>query len=189
MFLVYIFLKTDAQGTDRQEQIRILEKLLEVAATPYQQLRVLLALISSRFDYSPSALYMPLELWTAAKREIDQLISLLVSTSEYVIEENPPEYDELIERFPDKEPVRIRGSIISFLDRLDDEFTKSLQNLDPHGTEYVERLKDECGLYVTVCRCQAYYKKLGQPDSVFRAVMRRIEHIYSKVCRQKHLPA
>jgi translation initiation factor 3 subunit C len=177
-------LTIDNQGTDRQEQIRVLEKLLEVAATSYQQLRVLLALISSRFDYSPSAVYMPLELWIAAKREIDQLVSLITSSSGYSIEENPPEYDELAERVPDKEPIRIRGSIISFLDRLDDEFTKSLQNLDPHGTEYVERLKDESGLYVTVCRCQAYYKKLGQPDSVFRAVMRRIEHIYSKVRRQ-----
>jgi translation initiation factor 3 subunit C len=125
---------------------------------------------------------MPLELWTAAKHEIDQLVELVSSSSGYSIEENPPEYDELVERAPiDNEPVRIRGSIISFLDRLDDEFTKSLQNLDPHGTEYVDRLKDETGLYVTVCRCQAYYKDIGHLDSLFRAIMRRIEHIYSKV--------
>jgi translation initiation factor 3 subunit C len=124
---------------------------------------------------------MPLELWTAAKREVDQLVSLVDPSSGYCIEENPPEYDESAERAPDKEPVRIRGSVISFLDRLDDEFTKSLQNLDPHGTDYVERLKDETGLYVTVCRCQTYYKAVDQPDSLFRAIMRRIEHIYSKV--------
>lgn len=128
---------------------------------------------------------MPLELWTAAKREIDQLVTLITSNPGYTIEENPPEYDELAERVYDKEPVRIRGSIISFLDRLDDEFTKSLQNIDPHGTEYVERLKDETGLYVTVSRCQQYYKTVGQSDSLFRAIMRRIEHIYSKVRRSQ----
>lgn len=124
---------------------------------------------------------MPIELWSAAKREIDALVLLITSTPGYTIEETPPEYDELAERTPDPEPVRVRGSIISFLDRLDDEFTKSLQNLDPHGTEYVDRLKDETGLYVTVCKCQAYYNSTGNSDSLFRAIMRRIEHIYSKV--------
>ena len=124
---------------------------------------------------------MPLELWSSAKREIDFLVELIISNPAFSVEENPPEYDELVERTPEDGPVRVRGSVISFLDRLDDEFTKSLQNLDPHGTEYVERLKDETGLYVTVCRCQTYYKAAGQPDSLFRVIMRRIEHIYSKV--------
>jgi translation initiation factor 3 subunit C len=160
----------------------VLEKLLEVSQTPYQQIRVLLAIISARFDYNPSAVYMPLELWTAAKQEIDRLISMVGPDSGYSIEENPLEYDDSIERSPEGGvPVHIRGSIISFLDRLDDEFTKSLQNLDPHGTEYVERLKDEAGLYVTVCRCQQHYEARGKSDSFFRAIMRRIEHIYSKV--------
>ena len=53
------------RSTDRSEQIKILEKLRDVAVTPYQKIRVLLALISSRFDYNPIALYMPIEQWTA----------------------------------------------------------------------------------------------------------------------------
>lgn len=52
------------RSTDRSEQIKILEKLKEVAVTPYQKIRVLLALISSRFDYNPMALYMPIDQWT-----------------------------------------------------------------------------------------------------------------------------
>ena len=53
------------RSTDRGEQIKILEKLKEVAVTPYQKIRVLLALISGRFDYNPMALYMPIDQWTA----------------------------------------------------------------------------------------------------------------------------
>lgn len=53
------------RSTDRGEQIKILEKLKEVAATTYQKIRVLLALISARFDYNPIALYMPIDQWTA----------------------------------------------------------------------------------------------------------------------------
>ncbi|KAI0949502.1 hypothetical protein AcW1_009095 [Taiwanofungus camphoratus] len=172
------------KNTDRTEQIRILERLLEVAVTSYQRIRVLLTLISSRFDYNSSvATHMPVELWVAAQREVDQLIAIVAQEPAYSIQEATEDYDELAERAPESEKdgvVRIRGSIISFVDRLDDEFTKSLQNIDPHGTEYVDRLKDEKGLYCTICRAQAMYEENKQDDPLGRVVMRRLEHIYSK---------
>lgn len=165
--------------------MRILEKLLEVAVTQYQRIRVLLALVSSRFDYNSSvASYMPVDLWLAAEREVDKLISIVANDSAYSIQEITEDYDELLERSPDTEAdgiVRIRGSIISFVDRLDDEFTKSLQNIDPHGTEYVDRLKDEKVLYRTIYRAQAFYESSLQPEPLARVIMRRLEHIYSKV--------
>ncbi|KAJ7502720.1 eukaryotic translation initiation factor 3 subunit 8 N-terminus-domain-containing protein [Mycena galericulata] len=174
------------KNTDRAEQIRILEKLLEVAATAYQRIRVLLALVSSRFDYNSSvATHMPIELWLSAQREVDQLIAIVASNPAYSIQEITEDYDELKERTPDDPDekggiVRIRGSIISFVDRLDDEFTKSLQNIDPHGTEYMDRLKDEKVLYCTICRAQAFYENTNQDEPLGRVIMRRLEHIYSK---------
>ncbi|KAG5643610.1 hypothetical protein DXG03_000618 [Asterophora parasitica] len=172
------------KNTDRAEQIRILEKLLEVAVTSYQRIRVLLALISSRFDYNSSvASHMPIELWLSAQREVDQLVSIIAADGDYSVQEIVDDYDELLERTPATEKggiVRIRGSIISFIDRLDDEFTRSLQNIDPHGTEYVDRLKDEKVLYSTICRAQAFYEKTKQEEPLGRVVMRRLEHIYSK---------
>jgi translation initiation factor 3 subunit C len=175
---------TVQQNTDRAEQIRILEKLLSVAVTIYQRIRVLLALISSRFDYNSSVTsHMPIDLWLAAQREVDQLISIIATNTSYSIEETTIDYDELVERTPtgEKDIVRIRGSIISFIDRLDDEFTKSLQNIDPHGTEYVDRLKDEKVLYCTITRAQAFYEKMCQEEPLSRVIMRRLEHIYCKV--------
>lgn len=174
-----------AQNTDRQEQIRILEKLLAVAVNSYQRIRVLLTLISARFDYNSSvATHMPIELWNSAQGEVDQLIGIIMHEPAYVIQETTDEYDELAERSPETEKegiVRIRGSVISFVDRLDDEFTKSLQNIDPHGTEYVDRLKDEKALYCTICLSQALYEKNKSEDPLGRVIMRRLEHIYSKV--------
>jgi translation initiation factor 3 subunit C len=176
---------TCPQNTDRVEQIRILEKLSEVASTPYQSIRVLLALVSSRFDYNSSvANYMPVDLWIAARREVDQLISIVASNPSYSIQELTDDYDEMLERTPTEEKdgiVRVRGSIISFVDRLDDEFTKSLQHIDPHGNEYVDRLKDEPLLYCTICQAQALYETTGETESLSRVIMRRLEHIYSKV--------
>lgn len=153
--------------------------------TPYQSIRVLLALISSRFDYNSSvSTHMPTELWLSAQREVDKLVSIVAADSNYSIQEVTDDYDETIERSPASERgiVRIRGSIISFIDRLDDEFTRSLQNIDPHGTEYVDKLKDEKVLYCTICRAQAFYEKTKQDEPLGRVIMRRLEHIYSKVC-------
>ncbi|KAI0058056.1 eukaryotic translation initiation factor 3 subunit 8 [Artomyces pyxidatus] len=172
------------KNTDRADQIRILESLLEVAVTPYQRIRVLLALVSSRFDYNSSvASYMPIELWSSAQREIDLLIATLTADPLYSVQEVTEDYDDLLERTPEEEKdgvVRIRGSIISFVDRLDDEFTRSLQHIDPHGTEYVDRLKDEKGLYCTICRAEALYEKKQLSEPLARVIMRRLEHIYSK---------
>ncbi|KAF8161017.1 eukaryotic translation initiation factor 3 subunit 8 N-terminus-domain-containing protein [Crassisporium funariophilum] len=171
------------KNTDRAEQIRVLEILVDVAATSYQRIRVLLALISSRFDYNSSvSSHMPADLWLSAQREVDQLVSIVAADPLYSIQEVTDDYDELLERSPasEKGVVRIRGSIISFIDRLDDEFTRSLQNIDPHGTEYVDRLKDEKVLYCTICRAQAFYEKTAQSDPLGRVIMRRLEHIYSK---------
>ena len=87
------------------EQIRILEKLLDISVTPYQRIRVLLTLISSRFDYNSSvSSYMPIELWLSAQREVDQLVGIITEETKYVIQEITEDYDELAERSPETEP-------------------------------------------------------------------------------------
>lgn len=127
---------------------------------------------------------MPIEMWLHAQKEVDQLLTIISNEPAFSIQETTEEYDEMAERSPATEQggiVRVRGSIISFVDRLDDEFTKSLQNIDPHGPDYVERLKDEKNLYCTICRAQGLYEKSKQDEPTSRVVMRRLEHIYSKV--------
>jgi len=105
------------------------------------------------------------------------------------LEENPQFviHEDVDEEEADKEPALepdktygIRGSIVSYVDRLDDEFTKSLQNIDPHTTDYVDRLKDETELYSTIVRGQIYFEQHGLDDGTSRVVMRRLEHLYYK---------
>lgn len=179
------------KSTDRSEQVAILSKLLGVAESTYQRLRVLLALIAARFDYNSSAnAYMPLEMWNAARTEVDQLIQTLAADPSYAVREETEDYDDSIDRIPNQDGegpvVAVRGSIISFVDRLDDEFTKHLQNLDPHSTEYLERLRDERLLYATIVRAQTYLEQAvrvsatSAQDALARVIMRRLEHVYSK---------
>ncbi|KAJ5144980.1 Eukaryotic translation initiation factor 3 subunit C [Penicillium atrosanguineum] len=178
------------KNTDRLDQIRTMEKLLEVANTPYQRIRVYLTLISTRFDLtSASANYMSPEQWKHADREFGTLLSVLEEHRNFVISEGADEWedDEKMPTVADGETFYIPGSIVSYIERLDDELTRSLQQIDPHTAEYIERLSDEQQLYNNIVRTQLYAESLNagdkndaRQDSVNRVVIRRLEHVYFK---------
>ncbi|KZF22721.1 eukaryotic translation initiation factor 3 subunit EifCc [Xylona heveae TC161] len=178
------------KNTDRLDQIRVMEKLFEVAQTTYQKIRVLLTLISTRFDLSTGGTsYMSQEQWKSAEREFGVLLQELESNPTYVVLENAEEWED-----DDKQPqpaagerFRVPGSIVSCVERLDDELTRSLQQIDPHTAEYVERLADENVLHAVIVRALLYIEsvqkdpKLQVPqESLNRIVMRRLEHVYFK---------
>jgi len=179
------------KNTDRLEQIRTMERLLEVAQTPYQRIRIYLTLIATRFDLTSTsaATYMSTEQWKLAEREFSTLLSILEENRNYVVCEGAEEWedDEKQPQLAPGEVLRIPGSIVSFVERLDDELTRSLQNIDPHTAEYIERLSDEQQLYNNLVRAQLYVEELGKTDksdlrqdSINRVVMRRLEHVYFK---------
>lgn len=179
------------KNTDRLEQIKTMEKLLEVSQNPYQRIRVYLTLISTRFDLTTTsaAAYMSVEQWKAAEQEFATLLSVLEKETDYVVSEGAEEWED-DEKQPQVTPgqtLYIPGSIVSYIERLDDELTRSLQHIDPHTAEYIERLSDEKQLYTNLVRTQIYVEGLTQrektelrQDSLNRVVMRRLEHIYFK---------
>jgi hypothetical protein len=127
----------------------------------------------------------------SADQELAKLLEILEGSEEIVVVENAEEWedDEKLPTITPGELFRIPGSIVSFVERLDDELTRSLQHIDPHTAEYVERLTDESALYAQLVRTLIYVeglktnKSLELPqDPVNRVVMRRLEHVYFKVC-------
>jgi len=178
------------KNTDRLEQIRIMEKLLDVATTEYQRIRTLLVLIATRFDLaSGSGNTMSQEQWVLAQQEIQKLLEILENNPHLVVVENAEEWedDEKHPTIDEKETFKVPGSVVSFVERLGDELTRVLQAVDPHTAEYVERLSDEAALYANIVRAQIYGERLMSnkqveisQDTVNRAVMRRLEHIYFK---------
>ena len=179
------------KNTDRIEQIKVMEKLLEVATTPYQQVRVLLTLISTRFDMSTGAqTFMSQDQWKAGEKEFGRLLEVLEANPELVVVENAEEWedDEKAPTVTPGETLKIPGNIVSYMERLDDELTRSLQHIDPHTAEYIDRLSDEGALYNNIVRVLVYIEKLQQveslqipQESLNRTIMRRLEHVYFKV--------
>ncbi|KAK3182435.1 Translation initiation factor 3 subunit c [Lecanicillium sp. MT-2017a] len=179
------------KNTDKAEQIKVMEKLHEIANTPYQRIRVLLAVVSARFDLgSGTSNAMPLDHWKAAEKELSTLLEVLEANKDYIVIENAEEWED-DEKPPTLQPgekyIKVPGSIVSYVERLDDELTRSLQSIDPHTPEYIERLQDESALYNIIFRGQLYYEYLRKDsdlnipqDSINRIVMRRLEHVYFK---------
>ena len=125
-----------------------------------------------------------------AEHEFGKLLEVLEDNRNMVVLENAEEWED-DEKPPQPvagEKLRIPGSIVSIIERLDDELTRSLQHIDPHTAEYIERLSDEQALYTNIIRGLLYVEDLQRDtkletaqDSANRVVMRRLEHIYFKV--------
>ena len=180
------------KNTDRAEQIRIMERLLEVADTPYRTIRVLLTLIATRFDLTTgsTSTHMSQENWKAADHELTTLLEKLEENRNMVVVENAEEWedDEKPPTPASGETLKIPGSVVSVVERLDDELTRSLQHIDPHTAEYIERLTDEQALYNNILRALLYVENLKKntkleltDDGTNRLIMRRMEHVYFKV--------
>ncbi|KAH9826453.1 Eukaryotic translation initiation factor 3 subunit C [Teratosphaeria destructans] len=178
------------KNTDRLEQIRIMERLFDVAVSDYQRIRVLLTLIATRFDLtSGTGSTMAHEQWKLASQEIHRLLEVLESNKNIVVVEGAEEWED-----DDKQPTisadeifKMPGSVVSFIERLDDELTRVLQQVDPHTAEYVERLSDEGSLYTNIVAGLLYVERLkatpkvdASQETINRVVMRRLEHIYFK---------
>jgi translation initiation factor 3 subunit C len=114
---------------------------------------------------------------------------VLEENRNFVVSEGAEEWED-DEKQPQIEPGQtfyIPGSIVSYVERLDDELTRSLQQIDPHTAEYIERLSDEQQLYNNIVRAQLYSESLtshdkgdSRQDNVNRVVIRRLEHVYFK---------
>ncbi|KAK5107854.1 Translation initiation factor 3 subunit c [Meristemomyces frigidus] len=178
------------KNTDRLEQIKIMERLLDVSVTDYQRVRVLITLIATRFDLtSGTGSQMSQEQWKLAQEGIAQLLGILEQEPGIVVIEGAEEWED-----DEKQPVvgqddlvKVPGSVVSFVERLDDELTRVLQSIDPHTAEYVERLQDEGSLYIDLVRAQLYAENLkgnakleASQENINRVVMRRLEHLYFK---------
>lgn len=78
----------------------------------------------------------------------------------------------------DSEVSYVLGTMQSFVQRLALELRTSLQNTDPHATEYLTRLKDEAELIRLAERTQQYYKRLGKLELETLTARLRLEFEY-----------
>lgn len=78
----------------------------------------------------------------------------------------------------EKKTIPVVGSLALHLTRLEEEYTKSLQNCSQHSLEYIARLRDESKLVELLVKFQAYFEGKQQMIEAAMLAQLRVEHIY-----------
>lgn len=171
------------KGTDRNIQIELLIELRQIASAHNLgdaiECRILFGTIAAIYDYNPNiAASMKIEVWERCLKHIKELLSLLKRNNETIIVGE--HIAEESEKFDANPPFKLRGCVLTIVERMDEEFTKMLQACDAHSTEYIDRLKDETIVCQIIEEVEDYLRTRATDDELCRIYLKRIQHLYYK---------
>ncbi|XP_069782969.1 eukaryotic translation initiation factor 3 subunit C [Narcine bancroftii] len=177
------------KGTDRAAQIEMLTELCAIASNHELgegiNLKIKFNIVASLYDYNPNlASCMKQDMWRKCLSCVENLLDILFACPNIFIGENIGEDSENLTN-PEL-PYRVRGCILTLVERMDEEFTKIMQNTDPHSQEYVDNLKDEWRVCQIIQRLQEYLEMKGSTEEICRGYLRRIAHTYYKFDYKAH---
>ncbi|XP_069840551.1 eukaryotic translation initiation factor 3 subunit C isoform X1 [Dendropsophus ebraccatus] len=178
------------KGTDRAAQIELLHMLAGISEENNLgqgiAVKIKFNIVASLYDYNPNlAAYMKADMWKKCLECIHELLDILFANPNMFIGENIAEDSENL-IVSDQQPLRVRGCILTLIERMDEEFTKIMQNTDPHSQEYVDNLKDEARVCEVIERVQKYLQEKGSTEEICRVYLRRIMHTYYKFDYKAH---
>jgi translation initiation factor 3 subunit C len=150
-----------------------LVKYLSIAESKRTKIQVYMQMLTTQFDINPNFLpYTPLDVWNQCYLNVMEMMKI-INENEIIIFES-----STLDEQDQSGVIKIHGNLYSIVERLDDEFTRSLQNIDPHTQDYLERLKDETLLLNITSIIYEYYKKQKEFLKCTRISARLLDHSY-----------
>ncbi|ELK10916.1 Eukaryotic translation initiation factor 3 subunit C [Pteropus alecto] len=132
------------KGTDRAAQIELLQLLVQIASENNLGegviVKIKFNIIASLYDYNPNlATYMKPEMWQKCLDCINELMDILFANPNIFVGENILEESENLHNVD--QPLRVRGCILTLVERMDEEFTKIMQNT--HSPSDLDQVENE----------------------------------------------
>jgi len=177
------------KGVNKLDQVKRLEDLCTKVKTETKKIEVMVHIISCLFDTGANMLVtMDAAVWEKTAEYIGSVLDLLQANPGFKLLESQDFGDDLTEddlqaataSGTDEEETTkpVRANLLGFLERLDDELTKSYQSIDPQTKEYTNRLQSEKILLELAAKVQGHYETLNQPRPMAASARRRVEHLY-----------
>lgn len=179
---------------DRLQQVQLYQFLIDKCAvtaganTPDRIVRLSFHMIDAQFDANPNmATHMTVSMWKTCYNTFVRILNILKTEKQIHIVDYEPEEEPVVLNadgtpapYDPTKHVNIRGPLLSQLERLNDEFIKSLQFMDPHTQDYITRLRDELAFLKLARAVQDYFVENKMMDKATFVAARRLDHLYYK---------
>lgn len=168
---------------DRVKQVILfaflLERSKEKGNSTERNLRIQFALVDALFDVNTNMYaHMNVKLWKYAYNTLVKIFdSMAANVGSIEIVETEPIPSTTPAATPEG-PALVRGLILSQLERLDEEYFKSLQLMDPHTQDYVARMRHEPALLKMLKLGFEYFEGRGEEQKAASLAARRLDHLY-----------
>ncbi|CAM9880819.1 unnamed protein product, partial [Scytosiphon promiscuus] len=171
------------KATDPKDVLRQLSVLAYVARRlgPIREIPIIMYLVSSMFDTLRNIdELMETSMWKSCREYINRVTDLLEARPELTlgqmgnevvadllqagtgVEVDESEVADVVAEVEKTGVLKVVGSLSLYMIRLGDEYTKSLQSINPHTQEYIRRLKDESVVVELAAKVQGYYERQGE---------------------------
>jgi len=178
-----VLLTRGKRGGDKMEPIEAIKRIYQHTSKALidKRLQMLFHLFAAWCDNSTThATHIPAASWRSAYDTVLSILSLLGERSDIVLKEAEDDLGETpkYERMQGVQVIPVDGNIMGFVERLDDELTRSLQFTDPHTQAYVERLADEPYIMDALERVHYFYKSRDLHKHAARMAARLLDRLY-----------
>ena len=169
---------------DRVKQVILfaflLERSKEKGNSTERNLRIQFALVDALFDVNTNMYaHMNVKLWKYAYNTMSKIFeTMAANVGKIEIVEIEPIPSSPAAPVAQEGPVLVRGLILSQLERLDEEYFKSLQLMDPHTQDYVARMRHEPALLKLLKLGFEYFEMRGEEQKAASLAARRLDHLY-----------